>query len=103
LLQVQVAQERFFLQNNRYAGASTAADSITELNNAPNLPAAATPGLGISSSTPNGYYTITLVRPTSTTYTVTATAAGPQAGDTDCATWTVDQIGTRTPVNGCWK
>lgn len=101
LLQIQVAQEKFFLQNNRYAGDTTAAASVTELNN---LPTAATPGLGVASATANGYYTITLVSPTDTTYVATATAAGSQAADAACASLTINQTGTRTPTAGdCWK
>jgi len=104
LLQLQVAQEKFFLQNNRYAGGTTAAASVAELNNAPTLPTASTPGLGIPTSTSKGYYTITLVTSTPVAYIGTATATGSQAADTACATLTIDQTGARTPTTGdCWK
>jgi len=95
LLRVQVAQEKFFLQNNRYANGSA------ELTAAP--PA----GLGITSTTtPNGYYTLTLSSPSATTYTATATATGGQTNDSAaCQTFTINEQGQRTPVDssGCWK
>jgi len=95
LLRVQVAQEKFFLQNNRYAVAG-------ELATAP--PA----GLGISTgaTSPGGHYTIALAAPTATTYTVTATATGAQTGDVAaCLTFTINEQGVRTPAaaTGCWR
>jgi type IV pilus assembly protein PilE len=102
LLQLQVAQEKYFLQYNRYAGASTA-----ELTN---KPTDSTPGLGIAATTTNGYYSITLSRPTSSTYTATATATSTQADDTDCKTLVVDNTGSQTATKStnaastvCWK
>jgi type IV pilus assembly protein PilE len=104
LLQVQVAQEKFFLQNNRYAGAATAAGSVTELNNAPTIASPGVPGLGIPSVTPRGHYTITLVRPNNTEYEARATATGSQQSDTACAVLTINHRGVRTPsTDNCWK
>jgi type IV pilus assembly protein PilE len=93
LLNVQVAQEKFFLQNRRYA------QDNTEL--------AATPptGLGVPTNTSSGYYTIDLAG-TATTYTATATAAGTQTGDkSGCLKLSIDDQGTRFPdaSTGCWK
>lgn len=106
LLQVQVAQEKFFLQFGRYAGDS--GGSTTELVNAPTH--ATTPGLGIPASTASGYYTISLVRPTTTTYTATATATGGQANDNDCRTLSITETGNKTSTkagggasSSCWK
>lgn len=93
LLQVQVAQEKFFLQNNRYATSS-------ELSTAVN---GSSPGLGIPAMTTGGYYEITLERPTTDTYTATATAKAGQAVDTACATWTINESGAKNPTSGCWK
>ena len=104
LLQVQVAQEKFFLQRNRYAGETpyTNPTAIAELNNAPTN--TTTPGLGIPSLTVNRLYEIRLDRPTTTTYTVTAIAQGGQTNDTGCTTLSIDQSGTRSPTTGnCWK
>lgn len=40
------------------------------------------------------YYTITVARDAET-YTLTATPAGAQAGDTECATLTINQLGVK--------
>ena len=98
LLRIQVAQEKFFLQNNRYASGSA------ELTGAP--PAGL--GIGVSSAgvTPNGYYTVTLDAADATHYTATATAAGTQNQDVAaCQVFTLNEQGTRTPAedSGCWK
>jgi len=93
LLRVQAAQEKFFLQNNRYAGDA-------ELALAP--PA----GLGVEATTPSGYYTIGLIDVTATTYTARAQAAAGQLDDTDaCQTLTIDESGVREPDDHpeCWR
>ncbi len=60
----------------------------------------------------SGYYTIAIGTTLSpTTYTATATAAGPQAGDTICATLTLTMTSGNiayastggAPVNKCWN
>jgi len=93
LLRVQAAQEKFFIQNSRYA-----------------LPAELTPtsGLGVPATTTGGKYTISLLTPTSTTYTATAVAAGGQTqDDSTCHTMTINQLGARTPTGAtgekCWR
>jgi type IV pilus assembly protein PilE len=93
LLQVQVAQEKFFLQNRRYAADNT------------ELAAAPPGGLGIAVTTPGGHYSLVLQAPTATTYTIAATPAGAQVDDTACPAYSVDEQGTRTPANttGCWR
>lgn len=93
LLNVQVAQEKFFLQNRRYA------QDNTELANSPPS------GLGVPTTTSSGYYTIDLTG-TATTYTATATAAGSQTADTsDCQSFSINEQGQRLPEpsTGCWK
>ena len=67
---------------------------------------------GISS--PEGYYTLKVTIPgtpatcTSGTkyacFSITATGAGTQALDTDCATMTIDYLGDKTSTGGgeCW-
>lgn len=53
-----------------------------------------------------GFYSITAPTLTATTYTLTAqpVADGPQAGDAQCASLSLDQTGTRTssPGDDCW-
>ena len=102
LLQLQVAQEKYFLQNNRYA---IKAGSTNELT-----PAPSSGGLGIASTTENGYYTINLTNSTATTYTATATATGGQAEDTNCTILSLTHEGKQESKNssstastGCWK
>ena len=96
LLQVQANQEKFFLQNNRYAS------SAAEIANPPTHPE--TPGLGIFATTPGGHYTIA-VDADDTTYTATATAIGGQTKDAAaCLTLSIDETGNREPTgNECWR
>jgi type IV pilus assembly protein PilE len=99
LLAIQVAQEKYFLQNNTYAQ-----DIATVI-------AAPPAGLGISSInasgvTSGGNYTISFAAVTPTTYTLQAVATGAQAKDTAaCLTFTITDQGARTPVDssGCWR
>jgi type IV pilus assembly protein PilE len=98
LLSIQVAQEKWFLQNNAYA------QDVATLRAAP------PGGLGIPISaagvTPNGYYTISVAAATPNTYTIQADANGTQTNDVPaCLTYTINETGVRTPAEstGCWK
>lgn len=99
LLAIQVAQEKYFLQNNAYAQ-----DIATVI-------AAPPAGLGVSSInasglTSGGNYTISFAAVTPTTYTLQAVATGNQAKDTAaCLTFTITDQGVRTPADstGCWR
>jgi type IV pilus assembly protein PilE len=89
LLRLVTAQEKFYLQNNRYA-------IDGERDDAP--PA----GLGVDTSE-RGWYTLAITQPTDVDlategFTVTATAAagGQQINDTDCREFQVDDRGVRT-------
>jgi type IV pilus assembly protein PilE len=98
LLRIQVAEEKFFLANNRYA------DGSTELTAAP--PAGLGIGLGSGDITPGGFYAVTLDAPDATHYTATATARAGQTQDkAACQTYTINEQATRTPAedSGCWK
>ena len=58
----------------------------------------------IPASSPEGYYQIGTAI-TSSTYAIKATAIGPQAADTGCATLSLDQAGNKTSTGGsanCW-
>ncbi|MFT3907240.1 MAG: type IV pilin protein [Steroidobacteraceae bacterium] len=97
LLRIQVAQEKYFLQNNAYV------QSLTNISTAP--PTGLGVSLGDGGTTPRGYYTMAITA-TDTTYTITATATGNQVNDTAaCLTFTIDQTGARTPADstGCWR
>ncbi len=98
LLRVQVAQEKFFLQNNTYT---------TNLTAAP--PAGLGMALGAGGVTPDGHYLIT-VAPRApgigTSYAATATATGGQAQDVAaCRVLTINDQGAKTPneASGCWR
>jgi type IV pilus assembly protein PilE len=91
LLDVAAAQERFYLQNNTYAGPSA-------LETAP--PA----GLGIPGTTQNGHYAIVINAGDANAFTATATAQGGQARDARCASFTIDHAGAKTATSAdCWK
>jgi type IV pilus assembly protein PilE len=91
LMQVQSAQEKFYLQNNRYAGTVAA--------------------LGTPGTTTNGYYSITIApRTTDQTYLATAApvAGAGQTDDKKCGSFTIDETGGKgaTGTSGtapCWK
>jgi type IV pilus assembly protein PilE len=90
LMNLASAQERFYLQNNTYA------------TNA--LLATAPPtGLGLSTTSENGWYSIAITGGDATSYSATATAISGQAADTYCATFTINQLGAKTATNAdCW-
>jgi type IV pilus assembly protein PilE len=98
LMTIKVEQEKFFLQNMRYA-------KSTELTTAT--------GLNLKASTEHGYYTVAISNTDTTNFTdysATATATGGQAQDTDCSTFTVKSDGSQTAKknggtvnNACWK
>lgn len=97
LTQARAAQERFFLQYNRYAA---------EVGPAPPT------GLGLPNPTVNGLYALEVTL-TATGYRLSATPVpgGPQQGDARCAVLSVDESGRRgaTDVGGtdstaeCWR
>ncbi|MFO7593603.1 MAG: type IV pilin protein [Pseudomonadota bacterium] len=94
LMQIAAQQEQFFMDNRSYTGnftqlGYTAAGSVT---------------------TDNGYYSITISAAPVYSYTLTATPQGAQAGDTDCASFTLTNEGTKgaldssnnTATGACW-
>jgi type IV pilus assembly protein PilE len=92
LMQVQSAQEKFYLQNNRYAGTVAA--------------------LGTPGTTTNGYYSITIapgaLGDQSYTATAEAVAGAGQTDDTKCGKFSITETGkkdaTGTLGSGpCWK
>ena len=89
LLRIQVAEEKFFLQNNVYTIDLSAA------------------GLNVPSPTPNGFYTLAVTgAPIATSFQATATATGAQTQDTSCQTLTIDDQGRRNSApstTDCWR
>lgn len=93
LSEVAGEQQRYFSENNVYAG------KMSEL------------GYGTEDTqvSPEGHYTISINRPASgTTYTLTATpvAGGRQASDSECQAFTLDSTGLKANTGGtrndCW-
>jgi type IV pilus assembly protein PilE len=91
LLKVQVAQEKFFLQNNSYT------DDLADL--------------GIAETTASGNYTLDVEAPDdgdiATGFRATATVAGGQQEDGACTSLTIDDRGRRLSDPGetslCWR
>ena len=95
LLQVQQAEEKFFLSNNRYA---TGAE----------LTAPPPGGLGLLAITQYGNYNVGVNAPTPTTFLATATPrAGQATDDPQCQTMTINETGLRNSTPGaitvCFK
>lgn len=79
-------QEQFYNNNKGYSG------SLSDL--------------GISAATENDHYQLSLstgntIGGFAQSYTISASAQGAQASDTDCATIQLDSSGTRSPA-ACW-
>jgi type IV pilus assembly protein PilE len=80
--------ERFSVRNNTYIGATFGAGAA----------------FTIEQNSPHGFYQLSFPDPpgvTQTTYTLQAVAQGPQAGDADCATMTINHLGVKMPA-ACW-
>lgn len=91
LLQIQVAQEKYFLQNNSYGTLAQLVPTSLGLRTS-----------GADIVTTNGYYRVDFSAQTATTFTARATPIGGQASDS-CGTYTISHTGTRTPTtSGCW-
>lgn len=66
-----------------------------------------------STTSPDGYYTLSIPFADASTYTLTATVTGDQVGDINCTTMSIDQAGNKTSTDhfgadstatgGCWK
>lgn len=94
LLEVAAAQERWYFENNQYTG--TIANVWSNQ-------------VGGASVSADEYYTLSVALNGNNRFTATATAAGKQTGDVDCATLTIDETGNRGATAGtggdatvCW-
>jgi type IV pilus assembly protein PilE len=99
LLQVRAAQEKFFVQNNRYAD---------------DLDAAPPAGLGMSSRSETGLYALQIaLLDGGRSFSVQATPSvgSPQTEDERCQTFNLDGAGLRSALNAtatdntreCWR
>ncbi|MFL6603320.1 MAG: type IV pilin protein [Steroidobacteraceae bacterium] len=98
VLDLATREERYFSVNNGYTA------------NDVNLGYGATNKAITNLKVASGYYTVTVTTPASATgqpgFLIKATAAGTQAKDTPCQTFTVDQTGAQTSTpstTGCWN
>jgi type IV pilus assembly protein PilE len=96
LLQLQTAQEKFYMQNNSFT------DNVTD---------ASPDGLGLPATTETGKYTVAVVlADDGQTYEATAAprTGGGQTDDEECASFTINQRGTKgvsgtSDVQRCWR
>ena len=94
LLDLATRQERYFTMNNTYAG--TAA----------NLGYGGPFPLDVLTSG-TAFYQLNVTASSSAGFTATATPVNAQAGDTQCGTYTIDQLGTQSSSGtlgaaACW-
>ena len=96
LLQLQTAQEKFYMQNNTFT------DNVAD---------ASPDGLGLLSTTETGKYEISVdLAGDGQTYTATAApkAGGGQTDDNECESFTINQRGTHgvsgpKGAQACWR
>jgi len=94
VLEVAMAEEQYYTKNKSYT------DDLSELV----IDAASQAG-----ESKEGYYLLNLAA-TATTFSITATATGPQINDIDCVTMSMNQLGEKTSTSGggtaaedqCW-
>lgn len=111
LLKVRTHQERFFLQNNRYAAAA-------QLSTAPPAGLGFPLDTGGNPTTEHGYFRLAMTVPDpgnpGPSFLVTAQASGGQLDDDDCRTLSINDRGVRGATNAggttnpaiidnCWK
>lgn len=87
LLRAAQNLERRFTETNSYAGATIGAGALTDVWG--------------STTSPEGFYTISLPTLTANTFTLQAVAIGTQVDDTACATMQLAHTGAKTPA-ACW-
>ena len=97
LLDLAAAQERFYLQHDRYASHA-------------DLAAPPPGGLGLRETTRDGRYRVAIGAADVGSFTASAVASGDQAADERCATFTIDAFGTKGAMTaagisaeGCWE
>ena len=87
---VAAAQERFFTLNGTYSNTLAALDVSADIQG------------GASNE---GYYDISVTRPAADQFTVTADidSGAAQSGDSDCAQFTLNQVGAKGATSAnCW-
>jgi prepilin-type N-terminal cleavage/methylation domain-containing protein len=88
LMQIAAMQERYHLQHQAYASA---------------LEAAPPAGLGLKVTSAEGRYTLAIIAADANGFVAVATAQGSQAEDVGCASFTLDESGTKSSTGSdCW-
>jgi type IV pilus assembly protein PilE len=85
LLNLQIAEEKYFLVNNQYG--SLAALGLTT---------------GTSYTTEHQYYQVSLGSQDATSFVAQAVPINGQSGDSSCNPLTLSNTGQKTPTSGCW-
>ena len=101
LLNIAAKQEKYYLACNTYTEDMTGPVDASDCDDR---------GLGVADGgaadgvqTDNGWFTITADADVDS-FSLTATAIGPQAEDSDCSTFTIDFDGTKSATSDkCWK
>ena len=102
LQSLALAEERFFTVFGRYGTVAQLDDPDGNGNNGDSLIGSTLTNLDRDGDgTPDNYAVV--VTATTLSFTVTATAQGPQANDTGCASFTLDQIGNKGGGANCWR
>lgn len=91
LLSLQLTQEKFRANCIQYATAIGNTESCATGNFTAKH----------ASTSPDGYYNLSITSASATSYTLSADPTGVQAGDAKCDPMTIDQDGNKTPAD-CW-
>lgn len=84
LMNLATYMEHYYTENNSYTGATLT-------------------GLGLTNTSQQGYYTVSISTLTATAFTLTATPVAPQTGDTTCPTLTLTNTNVKGPSSTCWQ
>jgi len=85
LLNLANYMEHYYTENNGYTGATLASVGYT------------------GTTSQEGYYNLSISALTNTSYTLTATPTGVQAGDTTCGALTLTNTNVKGPTADCWQ
>jgi type IV pilus assembly protein PilE len=85
LLNMANYMEHYYTENNGYTGATLTTIGFT------------------GTTSQEGYYTLSISALTNTSYTLTATPAGVQTGDTTCGALTLTNTNIKGPTPECWQ
>lgn len=89
VLELSQWMERFYTENSRYDKTRAGVDVALPFTQSPKEGGPA-----------GGYYTIALATPAQNQFTLTATPAGPQVGDT-CGNLTLNRVGVKCANGSC--